>query len=303
MSKFKTSIGGQAVMEGITMKGPKKTCLAVRLPDGSIKTEITETRQNPAAKLPIVRGVAAMVIALSEGYQHLMDSAENAFPDMEEDKFDLWLKKHFGEKVSSVVGMLAAVLAGFLSVCLFILLPTFLTGLLDKVVPLGGLKTVVEGLLKVVIFVCYLVAVSRMKEIKRVFSYHGAEHKTIFCYEAGEALTVENVRKHGRFHPRCGTSFLFITVIISILVFSFVPWTSTLMRMLYKLICLPLVMGLSYECIRFAGKHDNLFSRVLSAPGLWVQHLTVFEPDDGMIECAIAAMTAVIPENSEEAAL
>ena len=303
MSKFKTSIGGQAVMEGITMKGPKKTCLAVRLPDGSIKTEITETRQNPAAKLPIVRGVAAMVIALSEGYQYLMDSAENAFPDMEEDKFDLWLKKHFGEKVSSVVGMLAAVLAGFLSVCLFILLPTFLTGLLDKVVPLGGLKTVVEGLLKVVIFVCYLAAVSRMKEIKRVFSYHGAEHKTIFCYEAGEALTVENVRKHGRFHPRCGTSFLFITVIISILVFSFVPWTSTLMRMLYKLICLPLVMGLSYECIRFAGKHDNLFSRVLSAPGLWVQHLTVFEPDDGMIECAIAAMTAVIPENSEEAAL
>ncbi|MBQ9958803.1 MAG: DUF1385 domain-containing protein [Oscillospiraceae bacterium] len=301
MSKFKTSIGGQAVMEGITMKGPKLTCLATRMPDGSIKTEITDTKQNPAAKVPIVRGVTAMVIALSEGYKHLMASADNAFPDMEEDKFDQWLKKHFGDKVSNVVGMLAAVIAGFLAIGMFVLLPTFLTGLLDKLIPLGVFKTLVEGLLKVIIFLLYLVGISRMKEIKRVFSYHGAEHKTIFCYESGEALTVENVKKHGRFHPRCGTSFMFITVLISILVFSFVPWTNTWVRMLYKLICLPLVMGLSFESIRYAGKHDNLLSRILAAPGVLVQRLTVFEPDDGMIEVAIAAMSAVIPENGEDA--
>ena len=301
---FKTSIGGQAVIEGIAMKGPRLTCLAMRSPSGDIQTEISDTEKNPLKNIPILRGVAAMYLSLKSGYSYIMRSTDVAFPDGEEDdKFDRWLKEHFGEKTNQAIGVFAAVLAGFLSVALFVLLPTVITGLLAKVLPIENIKTLIEGILKVIIFLSYLFLVSRMKDIKRVFMYHGAEHKSIFCFEAGEELTVENVRKMGRFHPRCGTSFLFITVLISIIVFSFVPWTSTLMRVLYKLLCLPVIMGLSYECIKYAGRHDNILSRIMSAPGLWVQRLTVFEPDDEMIEIAIAALKAVIPEDLSEAEL
>ena len=305
MGKFKTSIGGQAVMEGISMRGPKKTCLAVRLPDGSIMTELSDTMANPFAKIPIVRGVAALFISLKSGYSCLMKSAELAFPEDagQEDKVDAWLREHLGDKAGAAIGAVGAVLGALLSVALFVILPTFITGLIDRMVPLGGFKAAVEGLLKVCIFIGYLYGVSRIKDIRRVFQYHGAEHKTIFCYEAGEELTVENVRKQGRFHPRCGTSFMFITLIVSIIVFSFVPWTSTALRALYKLLALPLVMGISYEAIKFAGASDGIVSRILSAPGLWVQRLTVFEPDDSMMEVAIAAMKAVIPDDPSEASI
>ncbi len=301
---FKTSIGGQAVMEGIAMKGPRLTCLAVRQPDGTIHTEISETDRNPFKNIPLLRGVAAMFFALKSGYSFIMRSTDIAFPEgEEEDKFDRWLKDHFGEKTNQAIGIFSAVLAGFLSIAMFVLLPTAVTGLLARFLPIDGFKTLIEGILKIAIFLSYISLVSRMKEIKRVFMYHGAEHKTIFCFEAGEDLTVENVRKMKRFHPRCGTSFLFITVLISILIFSFVPWVSTGMRVLYKLLCLPLIMGLSYECIKFAGRSDGILSRILSAPGLWVQRMTVFEPDDDMIEVAIEAMKAVIPEDLSEAEL
>ncbi len=301
---FKTSIGGQAVIEGISMKGPRLTCLAVREPSGEIRTEISQTPSNPVKDIPILRGVAAMYLALKSGYSFIMRSTDIAFPDGdEEDKFDRWLKDHLGEKMNQTIGLVAAVLAGFLSIALFVLLPTVITGLIARILPIDGFKALIEGLLKIAIFLCYLYLVSRMKDIRRVFMYHGAEHKTIFCFEAGEELTVENVRKMGRFHPRCGTSFLFITVLISILIFSFVPWVSTAMRVLYKLLCLPVVMGLSYECIKYAGRHDNLLSRIMSAPGLWVQRMTVFEPEDDMIEVAITAMKAVIPEDLSEAQL
>ncbi|MBQ3411785.1 MAG: DUF1385 domain-containing protein [Oscillospiraceae bacterium] len=301
---FKTSIGGQAVMEGIAMKGPRLTCLAVRQPDGTIRTEISETDRNPFKNIPLLRGVAAMFFALKSGYSFIMRSTDIAFPEgEEEDKFDRWLKDHFGEKTNQAIGIFSAVLAGFLSIAMFVLLPTAVTGLLARFLPIDGFKTLIEGILKIAIFLSYISLVSRMKEIKRVFMYHGAEHKTIFCFEAGEDLTVENVRKMKRFHPRCGTSFLFITVLISILIFSFVPWGSTGMRVLYKLLCLPLIMGLSYECIKFAGRSDGILSRILSAPGLWVQRMTVFEPDDDMIEVAIEAMKAVIPEDLSEAEL
>lgn len=172
-------------------------------------------------------------------------------------------------------------------------------------VPLGGFKPVLEGLIKIAIFVVYLGLVSRMKEIRRVFSYHGAEHKTIFCYEAGDELTVENIRGHSRFHPRCGTSFLLIVLILSILLNSVLPWPAgaggALLRVLLKLLMLPVVMALSYELIRFAGRHDNPFTRAISAPGLWLQRLTTREPDDSMIEVAIAAVKPVLPENPEDA--
>ena len=291
-------------MEGIAMKGPRLTCLAVRQPDGTIHTEISETERNPLKNIPLLRGVYAMYLALKSGYSFIMRSTDIAFPEgEEEDKFDKWLKEHFGEKTNQAVGAFSAVLAGFLSIALFVLLPTAVTGFLARFLPIGSFKTLIEGVLKIAIFLSYISLVSRMKEIKRVFMYHGAEHKTIFCFESGEELTVGNVRKMKRFHPRCGTSFLFITVLISILIFSFVPWTSTGLRVLYKLLCLPLIMGLSYECIKFAGKSDGIISRILSAPGLWVQRMTVFEPDDDMIEVAIEAMKAVIPEDLSEAEL
>ncbi len=299
MGKFKTSIGGQAVIEGIAMRGPEKTCLAIRLPDGSIKTETTATKKNPYLHVPILRGIVALFLSLESGYRYLMQSTEISFPDMEEDAFDRWIKKHFGDS-NKVVPAIAAVLAGFLSIALFVLLPTVITGILAKLLPfLIPVRTVIESLLKMSIFVVYIYFSSKLPDIRRVFQYHGAEHKTIFCYEDQKPLTVENVRTYGRFHPRCGTSFTVITLLISIFVFSFVPWTSTVLRVIYKLLCLPLIMGISYEFIRYAGAHDNFISRMFSAPGLWIQRLTVFEPDDGMIEVAIASLLEVVPEQPE----
>ena len=266
MGKFKTSIGGQAVLEGISMRGPKKTCLAVRLPDGSIYTETTDTVKNPVANIPVIRGIAALFISLSSGYGYLMKSADLAFPDEDmDDALTRWARKRFGDKMGVVLGTVSAVLGLLLALLLFTALPTFITSLIDRFLPLGVFKALVEGLIKIAIFLGYIVIVSRMEDVERVFSYHGAEHKTIFCYENCEELTVENVRRQGRFHPRCGTSFTFITLLVSILIFSFVPWTGTWLRVLYKLLALPLIMGISYEFIRYAGAHDNAFSRIITS--------------------------------------
>lgn len=286
-------------MEGISMRGPDVTCLAVRRQDGSIYKEVIPTVKNKYDKIPIVRGAAAMVIALTTGYSQLMKSSEIAFPDQEEDKFDQWIKKHFGNN-NKLINYLIALTAGFLSIGLFMFLPTFLTGVITYFLPsLIFLRTVIEGILKVIIFIAYIYLSSKMPDVARVFMYHGAEHKSIFCYENREELTVENIKKYGRFHPRCGTSFMFITLLISIILFSFVPWESTVKRVIYKLLCLPLIMGISYEFIRYSGKHDNLLSRILSFPGLMIQRLTVFEPDDSMIEIAIAALSEVIPDSQD----
>lgn len=283
--KFKTKIGGQALIDGIMMRGPFKTCFAVRMKNGTIYTEISDTVKNPVAKIPVVRGIAAMIISLKSGYGYLMKSADLAYPD---------------EKDTGGSALLSTVLAVLIAVGLFILLPTFLTGLLDKWLNMGGLRSVVEGIIKLLIFIFYIFTVTRMKEIHRVFEYHGAEHKTIFCYEAHEELTVENVRKHSRFHPRCGTSFLFIVILISIIISSFITWDSYIVRVLIKLLLLPVVIGLSYEIIQYAGGHDNLFCKILSAPGMFVQRFTAFEPDDSMIEVAIASLLPVVPENEED---
>ncbi len=283
--KFKTKIGGQALIDGIMMRGPLKTCFAVRMKNGTIYTEISDSVKNPVAKIPVVRGIAAMIISLKSGYGYLMKSADLAYPD---------------EKDTGGSALLSTVLAVLIAVGLFILLPTFLTGLLDKWLNMGGLRSVAEGIIKLLIFIFYIFTVTRMKEIHRVFEYHGAEHKTIFCYEAHEELTVENVRKHSRFHPRCGTSFLFIVILISIIISSFITWDSYIVRVLIKLLLLPVVIGLSYEIIQYAGGHDNLFCKILSAPGMFVQRFTAFEPDDSMIEVAIASLLPVIPENEED---
>lgn len=294
-------------MEGVMMLGPDKWCLAVRTPNGEIVTEEHDTAKKKTwAKIPFVRGVFNFFNSMVMGYKTLMRSAELSMTEDEQEeeltKFDKWIDKRFGEKGTNAIMGISAVLGIVLALGLFMFLPTFLVNLFNTYVyPIGALRTLLEGLMKIGLFVAYLAVVRRSKEIRRVFSYHGAEHKTIFCYESGSELTVENVRKQTRFHPRCGTSFILIVLIISILMFSLIPWGGTLARVALKILLLPVVMGISYEIIRLAGRYDNPVTRAVSAPGLWLQRLTTCEPEDEMIEVAIAAVRPVLPEKPDEA--
>lgn len=300
---FKTSVGGQALMEGIMMRGPEKICVAVRKPNGEIDLSYETVQHHAWSKIPFVRGVFNMAENMVLGYRYLMHSAQVSMGEdyvEEESKFDKWMANHFGEKAEKAMMTLAGVMGVFLALVLFMILPTLLVGIVNHFVALGGAKVVLEGLVKLLIFIGYLFLCTRMKEIHRVFEYHGAEHKTIACYEHGEELTVENVRTHCRFHPRCGTSFLILVLIVSIFLSSVLPWENTALRVVYKLLLLPVVMGISYELIKLAGRYDNIFTRIISAPGLWLQRLTTFEPDDSMIEVAIAAVKPVLPQNPEE---
>lgn len=299
MSKqHKTSIGGQAVIEGIMMRGPEKTSLAVRMPNGSLDVETWENPKITAwyKKMPFVRGIFNFVDTMRLGYKCLMKSADKAgFDEGEPDKIDLWLNRHFGEKATAVLTGFASVIAVVAAVLMFLILPTFAVKGLDMLLPLGGFASLIEGLIKIAILVGYMAAVSHMKDIHRMFQYHGAEHKTIFCYEAGEELTVENVRRQRRFHPRCGTSFLLIVIIVSVLVTSFVTWSNPWLRVVLKILLLPVVVGISYEIIKLAGRYTNLCTRIISAPGMWLQHITTQEPEDDMIEVAIASLKPVLP--------
>jgi len=300
MSKqHKTSIGGQALIEGIMMKGPEKSAMAIRLPDKSIDVEVWENKTVTAwyRKTPFVRGIFNFVATLMDGYKCLMKSAEKSGYDEENpDKLDLWIQKHFGEKAGTVIMFIASVIGAALALLLFMVIPTFVVNWLNSLLPLGGLATLVEGIIKVAILVGYMVAVSKTPDIHRMFQYHGAEHKSIYCYEAGLPLTVENVRKQGRLHPRCGTSFLLIVVIISVLVNSFISWSNPWLRVVFKLLLMPVVVGISYEIIKLAGRYTNLCTRAISAPGMWLQKITTQEPDDEMIEIALAALMPVLPE-------
>lgn len=300
---FKTSIGGQALIEGVMMRGPGRDAMAVRLPGGDIEVE-TWTSTGAKAwyrKTPFVRGIFNMVSSLVFGYKCLMKSAEKAGLDDEEPgKFEKWLAEKMGVAINSVIAVVAVVLGAGLAIGLFMVLPSAVVGLLSRWVASPIVKSLIEGVLKIGLFVAYMGLIAGMKEIKRVYMYHGAEHKTIACYEAGEELTVANVRTKTRFHPRCGTSFLLIVLVISILLFSVVTWSSVLLRVVLKLVMLPLVVGIAYEIIKFAGRHDNPFTRAISAPGQWMQRLTTSEPDDDMIEVAIRAMLPVIPEQQGE---
>ncbi|MBQ7283910.1 MAG: DUF1385 domain-containing protein [Oscillospiraceae bacterium] len=300
MATHKTSIGGQALIEGIMMKGPKVTAVAVRKPNGEIEIKTEDTKKNPVAKIPVLRGMYNFLDSMIVGYNCLMYSADIAMTEEEPDKLEQWLTKHFGKKGSDLLIMIAGVLGAMLALVLFMVLPTVITGIINRIVDLGSFKAVVEGMLKLAIFFVYMWGVTYVEDVKRLFMYHGAEHKTIACYEAGEELTVENVRRHSRFHPRCGTSFLFIVVIVSILIFSFVPWTSTFGRVGLKLLLLPVVVGIAYEILKFTGRHENVCTKVLASPGLFFQKFTTKEPEDDMIEVAIAATLKVIPESKEE---
>ena len=375
----KTSIGGQALIEGIMMRGPHKTVMAVRNSDGEIITENMVTKQlKDKYKIlgwPIIRGAVSMVESMLFGYKALMKSAElsdmldeeetekepkkekknkkkaaeteptaenevtaeveetaetesadeaEVTAEVEEtaetepaaesesaDETEATADKKDGKKESvlmTVIGAISMVLGIGLAVALFIYLPNLLFGYVNSLTgeKITAFQATFEGVLKILIFIIYVAIVSQMKDIKRVFMYHGAEHKTIFCYEHGKELTVENVRTERRFHPRCGTSFLILMLIVSIVFYSIIAKifpsiaANRLIWMTLKIVCLPIIVGLGYELIKLCGRHDNFFTRIIAAPGVWVQRLTTKEPDDSMIEVAITAMSAVIPENDED---
>jgi len=308
--KITTSVGGQALIEGIVMRGPNGSAMSVRLPNGEIETTPKETKQlkdkYKVFGIPLLRGFVAFIESMIFGYGCLMESAEKSgLSDEEEEmsKFDKWLNDKFGEHIMTFVGVISAVLGVALSFGLFFYLPIYAVDMFDKYVTgntLSNWHPLFEGIMRIIIFIAYLAIVSQMKDIKRVFMYHGAEHKTIFCYENGEELTVENVKNYTRFHPRCGTSFIFVMLIISIFISTIVimifpslgdiRWLWTLV----KLLLLPLIMGIGYEFIKYAGRTENLFTKVVSSPGLWMQKLTTKEPTDDIIEVGIAALKAVI---------
>ncbi len=304
---FRTSIGGQALIEGILMRGPQKESIVVRSKEGLV-TKVSDRKlikdKYPILGWPIIRGSVNFLSSIIQGTKALMYSADY-FPDdenYEPDKLDQWLEKHIpAEKLQTVLVVVSVVLALAVTLGLFMVLPTFLAGLVSRYFDSSLLHNAIEGVVKIVIFLCYLIICSKQKDVKRVFCYHGAEHKTIFCYEAGKPLTVENVREQPMHHPRCGTSFLFVVIVVSILVSSIVfqyidAWQVFWVRLLVKLALLIPVVGITYEFNRAVGAHDNALTRILSAPGMWMQNFTTNEPDDGMIEVAIEAMKLVIPE-------
>ena len=315
--KFKTMIGGQALIEGIMMRGPDKDAIVVRRPDG-LSIETSPRKKNPpksCKNLPFIRGVFNFFDAQVVGIKALLRSADLAPEEMQEEpsKFDRWLEEKLGnEKFQQAVVGIAVAMGLGLSILLFFLLPMVIGGFFDRWLDSNLALNLVEGIIRMVIFLAYMFLVSRMQEMKRVFAYHGAEHKTIRCYEAGLPLTVENVRMQTRLHPRCGTSFLLVVMVISILVFSVassallaaVPALEAirgtfgyrLLMIAFKLLLLPIVVGITYEINRWAGRHDNGFTKILTAPGMWLQNFTTNEPDDSMIEVGIAAVEAVLPE-------
>ena len=301
---FRTSIGGQALIEGILMRGPEKQAIVVRAPEGLV-TKVEELKlvrdKYPILGLPIIRGVVTFLDSMVKGIKALMFSADY-FPDDEAaqpSKLDKWLEEHVSaEKLQSVLVGVSLVLSLGLTLLLFMLLPTFVAGLFHAKSAL--VHNLIEGVIKIAIFLGYLILCSKQKDVRRVFRYHGAEHKTIFCYEAGLPLTVENARIQPRHHPRCGTSFLFVVIVVSILfssvVFTQVEWQNLWVRVGMHLLLLVPVVGITYEFNRFVGRHDNAVTRALSAPGMWLQNFTTFEPDDSMLEVAIEALKLVLPD-------
>ena len=317
-----SGVGGEALIEGIMMKGPKGAAIACRMPDGTIDITRKEvhsvTDKYKFLKAPFIRGPINFVEQMLFGYKCMMESAEKTAFDTsdtneeEMSKLDKWLSDHFGPKLMAVIGGIAMVLGFGLAFLVFFYLPTFTSDLINKYLAHDTLDRyipIIEGLMRMIIFVLYMWGVSLMSDIKRVFKYHGAEHKSIFCVEHGLELTVENVRKQSRFHPRCGTSFIFITLILSIIISSVINVlfpelraTSLWLWIAVKVLMLPLIMSIGYECIRIAGKHDNVFTRILSAPGLLMQRITTKEPEDDIIEVGIAAIKAVIESEEETSA-
>lgn len=321
--KFKSKIGGQALIEGVMMRGIDLSAMACRLPDGTIDVETWKIRNGKTApwylKTPFIRGCFNFVISLADGMKCTMKSAEKQMNDEDDDDneelspFEEWLSKtrpykwleaklegENGKSVMNTIMIVVCVVVMVISICAFKFFPALLSGLLGKLGAPDWSKTVSEGIIKIALLVGYMWLISNMKEIHTTFKYHGAEHKTIACYEAGLELTVENVRKQTRFHPRCGTSFIFLVVLLSIAIGMFLPWDSILARFGLQLLMLPVEASIGYELIKLAGRCDNLFTKIISAPGIWLQHITTCEPDDPQIEVAIAALKPCIPEDKND---
>lgn len=311
-----TSIGGSALIEGIMMRGPKKSTVAVRTGEDEIYTEDVKikflSQSNKFWRLPLIRGVSGMIDSMRLSYKCLMLSANKALEsgEIEEEepgKFEKWIDEKFGDKFMKILMVFSSLIGVVLAVLLFFFLPTWIFGLLGLAFPAlnaGGdgiafWQSVIEGILKIAIFVSYIMLVSMTPDMKRVFQYHGAEHKTIFCYERELELTPENVMKQSRFHPRCGTSFILLMLLVGIVIGLFIP-PGLFLRPLIKILLLPLTMGIGYELIKFCGKHDNWLTRIIAAPGLWAQRVTTKEPDEKMCEVAIKAIEAVIPEDGSD---
>ncbi|MBQ6900000.1 MAG: DUF1385 domain-containing protein [Firmicutes bacterium] len=300
-----TSIGGQAIMEGIMMRGPKRTAIAIRLPDGRIHMKTQPTpKASKWAKMPLVRGVVNFVASLVQGTSVLMYSAdilEEHYPEQyEKDKFDIWVEEKVGkEKAWKILMVLSVVLALVMSVGIFMMLPTMVTGILTKLTENILLLNLAEGVARILIFIIYIWAIAKMPDIARVFQYHGAEHKTIHCFENGLELTPENAQSFYTLHPRCGTSFMVFVMVIAVLVHAFMGWPSLWLRVASRLLVLPLIAGLSYELLKWAGRSDNIIVKILSLPGLYLQKLTTNEPDFSQLEIAIATVKAVLNDGEE----
>ncbi|WP_042278027.1 DUF1385 domain-containing protein [[Clostridium] dakarense] len=296
----KQAVGGQALIEGVMMQSKYKRAVAVRKSDGEIiikknkiKSWISEKNID---KIPFIRGSFVLIETMIEGIKSLNFSSEFFLEEEEEDFFDKLIKKVFKDKANDVILLFSLVLSLILSIGLFILLPTMVGGIFSKFASNDLLLNLIEGLIRISILFGYIILISKNKDIERVFQYHGAEHKSIYCYENNLDLTVENARKFGRLHPRCGTNFLFIVMFISIILFSFFGWPNPIMRVAMRIICIPVVAGISYEIIRFLGKYNNKFTKIVAYPGMMLQNFTTKEPDDEQLEVAIAALKAVIDE-------
>ena len=304
----KSRVGGQAVLEGIMMKKGSTCATAVRCPDGTIALDKREVRsikeKYKFLKIPIVRGVVGFVESMKLSMSILTLSAEMQGIEEEESKFEKWLQKKLGKSLMGVAAVIGGVLGIFLALGLFFYLPMLISKLISLVFEMPSLmKAVVEGIVKILIFLLYVWAVAFMPDIRRTYEYHGAEHKSIFCHEAGLPLTVENIKKQSRFHPRCGTSMMFVMLILSIVVSASLPaslWNNLFLRFLTKIAIIPLIVGIGYEITIFSGTHDNLLLRILTAPGLWFQRITTREPDDREIEVAIKALEAALEEKETE---
>lgn len=320
--RFKSKIGGQALIEGVMMRGIDTSAMACRLPDGTIDVETWEIRNGKNApwylKTPFIRGCFNFAISLIDGMKCTMKSAEKQMTDDDEEeeelsKFEIWLSQQkfyqnfekklegeHGKEIMNTIMVVMCIIVMVVCVCAFKFFPALLSGLLGKLGAPDWSKTIAEGIIKIALLVGYMWLISHMKEIHKTFKYHGAEHKTIFCYENGLELTVENVRKQSRFHPRCGTSFIFLVVLLSIAIGMFLPWSNVWARFGMQLLMLPVEASIGYELIKLAGRCDNIFTKIISAPGLWLQHITTKEPDDAQIEVAIAALKPCIPEDKSE---
>jgi len=295
-------VGGQAILEGVMMKSGEDVAISVRAMDGTVRSKKTKhvslRKKYKIFALPIIRGVVSFVESMILSVSTMNHGVDMLGIEEEETKFEKWLKEKFGAGLLTVLMPISIILGLLLSVALFFYLPSLISGWIAK--PFGGdigiWRSAVEGVIKIAIFVGYILLVSLMPDIRRTFEYHGAEHKSIFCYESGEELTVENVKKHKRFHPRCGTSFMFVMILIGIIIGFFIPFQNSFLRTACKLLLLPLTMGVGFEFLMYAGKHDNFLVRMLSAPGLWMQRITTKEPDDSQLEVAIKSLKLAMPE-------